>query len=87
MNLNQYKYIFLDRDGVINKIIKRSEIISSPRCMDEFIIRDDFKVFSEKVDKENYEFFVVTNQPDIKRGLLSMDDLNVENLSQGCLMT
>ena len=76
MNLNQYKYIFLDRDGVINKIIKRSGIISSPRCMDEFIIRDDFKVFSEQVDKENYEFFVVTNQPDIKRGLLSMDDLN-----------
>lgn len=76
MNLNQYKYIFLDRDGVINKIIKRGEIISSPRCMDEFIIRNDFKAFSEQVDKENYEFFVVTNQPDIKRGLLSMDDLN-----------
>jgi hypothetical protein len=35
------------RDGVINKIIKRNEIISSPKSMDEFIIRDDFKVFAE----------------------------------------
>ena len=36
MSLNKYTNIFLDRDGVINEVIFRKDIVSSPRFIDEF---------------------------------------------------
>lgn len=71
-----YKNIFLDRDGVINEVIIRDSIVSSPRSMSEFIIRDDFHQFISNLETERHKFFVVTNQPDISRNLLDIDDLN-----------
>jgi len=74
MNLNKFKNIFLDRDGIVNEVILRDEIISSPRSLEEFKFRDDFLNFAKKIDR-NHNFFLVTNQPDIKRKLLKLDDL------------
>ena len=75
MNLEKYKNIFLDRDGIINSIVKRGTIISSPRNMQEFNLRDDFIKFSNNFSNKNISFFVCTNQPDIKRKLLELDEL------------
>ena len=72
--LKQYKNIFLDRDGIINEVIIRNGVVSSPRNFDEFVIRNDFLDFI-KVTKKNFNFFVMTNQPDIKRNLLLETDL------------
>ena len=74
MNLNKFKNIFLDRDGIVNEVILRDEIISSPRSLEEFKFRDDFLNFAKKIDR-NHNFYLVTNQPDIKRKLLKLDDL------------
>jgi len=74
MDIEQYKNIFLDRDGIINDVIIRGEVVSSPRLLSEFILRDDFIQFYEKLKNEKV-FYVVTNQPDIKRQLLSTDNL------------
>ena len=34
--------IFLDRDGIINEVVLRGEIIGSPRNFSEFSFRQDF---------------------------------------------
>tara|TARA_B100000886_G_scaffold316729_1_gene255555 strand:- start:455 stop:964 length:510 start_codon:yes stop_codon:yes gene_type:complete len=73
--LKKYKNIFLDRDGVINKIIKRGNVISSPRNFDEFYLRDDFLEFCKKIKEKDLVFFICTNQPDLKRNLLNVVDL------------
>ncbi len=75
MNLNKYKNIFLDRDGVINSIVQRNDVISSPRSIKEFKIRDDFVMFSNNLKEKGFLFFVCTNQPDISRNLLDLNEL------------
>lgn len=73
--INLYKNIFFDRDGIINEVIIRNGIVSSPRNFKEFVIRNEFRSFFNKLSKDKH-FFVVTNQPDISRDLLSKHDLN-----------
>lgn len=74
MKINKFKNIFLDRDGIVNDVIHRNGIVSSPRSLEEFKFRDDFLNFAKNIDK-NHNFFLVTNQPDVKRNLLKLDDL------------
>lgn len=74
MKINEFKNIFLDRDGIVNDVILRNGVVSSPRLLEEFKFRDDFLEFAKEIDK-NYNFFLVTNQPDIKRKLLKLSDL------------
>ena len=74
MKISSYKNIFLDRDGIINEIVMRDGIVSSPRSYKEFLYRDDFLEFSKKISR-NFKFFLITNQPDISRGLLKQNEL------------
>jgi len=74
MKINNFKNIFLDRDGIVNDIILRGGIVSSPRSVEEFKFKDDFLNFAKQIDK-NRNFFLVTNQPDIKRKFLKFNDL------------
>ena len=62
-----YKNIFLDRDGIINNIIMRDEIVSSPRTLDEFQFTDHIFEFVEYLHKEKRNFCCFLNQPDIAR--------------------
>ena len=55
MKISSYKNIFLDRDGIINEIIMRDGVVSSPRSYKEFLYRDDFLEFSKKISK-NFNF-------------------------------
>ena len=78
MKISKYKNIFLDRDGIINEVVIRGEIISSPRSYSEFLIKKDFINFLEALNDNsasNYNFFIITNQPDISRDLLKIRDL------------
>ena len=85
IKIHNYKNIFLDRDGVINEVVIRDNLISSPRNVSEFRFRKDFLNFIVKVEIEK-DIFIVTNQPDIKRGLLENDDLLAihEMISSSC---
>ena len=74
MKVNDYKNLFLDRDGIINEVIMRENIVSSPRCLDEFKLKEDFIAFHDRLE-DSLNLFVITNQPDIKRGLLKENDL------------
>ena len=70
------KAIFLDRDGIINKIIVReNEYISSPRKFEEFVFIDGINELLLKLKEKNYLAIIITNQPEIFRGLLEMEEL------------
>lgn len=76
LNNKEYKYLFLDRDGVIN--IERKNDYAKNNS--EFIFERDalkaIKILSEKFQ----HIFVVTNQRGVGRGVMSISDLhNVHN--------
>lgn len=70
------KTLFLDRDGIINEIVMRDGIVSSPRTTAEFIIRPDFIEFYKHLEGTALNLFVVSNQPDVSRGGTLQRDLD-----------
>lgn len=72
---SNFKHIFLDRDGIINSVVMREDVVGSPRNLQEFEIRDDFVEFYNQISEKNLTLYVVSNQPDIRRGLMQEDTL------------
>ncbi len=78
-NPNKKNNLFLDRDGVINKIILRNDQISSPRSLDEFSFNIGIEVFSNLYIKNNYNLIIITNQPDIERNIINLNFIEQVN--------
>jgi len=70
------KAVFLDRDGVINKVILDNGKPFSPRKFDEFEliigVENTLSIFKEM----GFLNILVTNQPDIARGFMKIEELN-----------
>ena len=62
------KAIFLDRDGVINKIFIQNGLPFSPSSFDQLKILPGVKESILRLKKLNFLCLVVTNQPDVSRG-------------------
>ena len=75
--LKNFNNIFLDRDGIINEVIMRDSVVSSPRSIDEFKFRSEIKEFVTALQKQNKKIFVVSNQPDIARKKLTEENLEL----------
>jgi D-glycero-D-manno-heptose 1,7-bisphosphate phosphatase len=73
--LDKPRAVFLDRDGVINKVIMRKGKVSSPWKLEEFEIFPDVKECLEAFKEMGFLNIVFTNQPDISRGNLKIEDL------------
>lgn len=73
------KAIFLDRDGIL--VIPRFSNGRSfaPRSINEFKFYKNIKFYLNKFKELGYLNIVVTNQPDIQNGLLSLDVLKKMN--------
>lgn len=69
------KTIFFDRDGVINEVVMRGTVVASPRSVAELKLRKDFLEFYSKIAAAQLNLFVVSNQPDVARNLMTADDL------------
>jgi len=67
--------IFLDRDGVINKVILRNEKVSSPWKAKELMILPGVKETLKKFKAMGFLNIVVSNQPDVKRGFIKKEEL------------
>ena len=61
--------VFLDRDGVINRVILRDGKPFSPRTLKEFVFHEGIEEFLAESRKAGFLNIVFTNQPDIARGL------------------
>ena len=73
------KIVFLDRDGVINKLVERDGRMVSPRWLADFEILPNVESAVKLLRENNYEIVVVTNQPDISRGLMEIQQLEKMN--------
>lgn len=66
------RFIFLDRDGTLNKRPPKACYIEKP---DEFIWLEGAKEAIKLLNDENYNIILITNQPGIARGNLTEDML------------
>ena len=69
------KALFLDRDGVLNNVVVRGALVSSPRSLDEFEIIPESSKLVRAAREKKYIIVVVTNQPDSARGILPREEL------------
>jgi D-glycero-D-manno-heptose 1,7-bisphosphate phosphatase len=67
--------VFLDRDGVINRAIIINGAPFSPRVFAEFELLEDVDIALQTFHGLRLMRFVVTNQPDVARGLMAMSEL------------
>ncbi len=71
------KVVFLDRDGVLNALVERDGKMVSPRLFKDFRILDGVNDAVAELRRQNFELVVVTNQPDISRGLMMQSELEL----------
>jgi D-glycero-D-manno-heptose 1,7-bisphosphate phosphatase len=71
-----YRAVFLDRDGVLNKAIVRNGMPFSPKSTQEVEIIEDVKECIIGLEKLGFQIVVVTNQPDIAREEISINQVN-----------
>jgi D-glycero-D-manno-heptose 1,7-bisphosphate phosphatase len=64
--------VFLDRDGVINRAIVRNGIPYPPASIDDLEILPGVRDALLRLRAADYALVVVTNQPDIARGVTTM---------------
>jgi D-glycero-D-manno-heptose 1,7-bisphosphate phosphatase len=74
------KAIFLDRDGVINKICYHHDLgIYSAKNLEEFKVIDKVKEAIIKLKKFGFKIIVITNQPGFEFGYLKEEDIEKIN--------
>ena len=71
--------LYLDRDGVLNEAVIRGKEISSPRNMKELKISSDIIALTSPNIVLNWNRIIITNQPDISRGLIDLEFVNEIN--------
>jgi D-glycero-D-manno-heptose 1,7-bisphosphate phosphatase len=65
--------IFLDRDGVINRAPVRNGVPRPPSSLDELEILPGVSEALARLKSAGFRLVVVTNQPDVARGVLSRE--------------
>jgi len=73
------RVIYLDRDGVLLRPVMRGDKVSSARSLEEVILCDDAVKLCATLKGMGYGLVVVSNQPDLSRGLIDIDFLEATN--------
>ncbi len=77
MTSNDRRCVFFDRDGVLNAADVRDGKAYSPRSFAEFRLMGEAATVVREVKALGFLAIVVTNQPDIARGLMTQDELDL----------
>lgn len=75
----QNKAVFLDRDGVLNKVIIKQGKPYPPATLQEFVIPDDVLPALLRLKQAGYLLIGATNQPDVARGTTLKETVEVIN--------
>lgn len=67
--------LFLDRDGIINEVVMRDGKPASPRIFEEFSLIPGAIELAKTAKELGFLLVLITNQPDVSRGLLSRKEL------------
>jgi histidinol-phosphate phosphatase family protein len=75
------KAIFLDRDGTLNEMVydETHGLLDSPRRPEQVVLMDGVAAFMREARESGYKLVVVTNQPGIAKGTLTLTDLDLVN--------
>ena len=69
----QHRAVFLDRDGVINRALQRDGQPQSAASLSEFEILPEVPAACHRLKQAGYLLVVTTNQPDVGRGALKRE--------------
>ncbi len=72
--------VFLDRDGVINRVTVRNGTPRPPCDAEEFELYEDVPDGCARLKAANFLLVVITNQPDVGRGSQSREAVEAMNL-------
>lgn len=74
----QRKFIFLDRDGVLNRMVVHAEhgTIDSPLNVSEVELFEAVPADLKKLNDLGYELFIITNQPAAAKKKTTVENLN-----------
>ena len=72
--------VFLDRDGVINRVTVRNGTPHPPCDAEEFELYEDVPDGCARLKAANFLLVVITNQPDVGRGSQSREAVEAMNL-------
>lgn len=67
--------VFLDRDGVINRALERGGVPRPPSSPEELEILPGVPEALARLKSAGFRLVVVTNQPDVARGVLSRESV------------
>ncbi len=70
------KAIFWDRDGVINEVTIVNNKALSPRKFIDFKLTQEISEHFQRTRELEFKNIIVTNQPDIARGLMAVEILD-----------
>jgi len=73
-----HRAVFLDRDGVVLKLLRSGPIPRPPRSLQEVEVVEGAEAALERLRTAGYLTLVVTNQPDIARG--EVDERSVQDI-------
>jgi D-glycero-D-manno-heptose 1,7-bisphosphate phosphatase len=65
--------VFLDRDGVLNRIVERNGQAASPRSAEDLEVIPTAAEALDRLRALGFLRFAVSNQPDVARGLMTAD--------------
>jgi D-sedoheptulose 7-phosphate isomerase len=73
---DKHRAVFLDRDGVLNRVFVRQGKPSPPASLQELELLPGVPEALHDLKKHGYELLVVTNQPDVARGTQSQQTVD-----------
>ncbi len=73
------KAVFLDRDGVINQLIMRKGKAQAPYIIEELALFPGVEEACHSLKAASYLLIVVTNQPDVARGWVNLESVEIIN--------
>ena len=73
---NVRRAVFLDRDGVLNRVVIRKGLPFPPASLAHFALYDDVPDGCARLKKAGFLLVVVTNQPDVGRGTMRRVDVD-----------
>ena len=73
------KGFIFDRDGVLNHLVKDNSTFRPPWSLEELEINAENKDLVAYLRERDFKLFVVSNQPDVKRGGLTITNLSYIN--------
>ena len=78
-NCELNRAVFLDRDGVVNRSLRVDGRPIAPRRYAEFRLAPGAVRLIPLLKREGFTIIVITNQPDVAKGLISMPELDRMN--------